>query len=501
MTQQHTFLWHDYETFGADPTRDRPCQFAALRTDAQLEPIGEPVTWFAQPADDYLPAPEACLITGITPQRALAEGEPEALFMQRVLQLMSEPGTCVVGYNSLSFDDEVTRFSAWRNLFDPYAREWQNGNSRFDLINVVRMAKALRPEGINWPENEQGRSSFRLEHLTAANGIEHSAAHDAMADVNATLALARLLRSAQPKLFDWALKLRDKRFVQAQLTPCFTTAFLHFGAEYGAERNCTALLVPLAIHPQQKGCIVCFDLNAEPDTLLAESSDRLLELMYLPEAQLGANGKRPGLVQLKCNRVPMLAPVAILKTLPVARVAELLPQLDAMRRRMKVLQANRALVEQKVAEIYRKERGQALCSEAESSLYNGGFLSSDDRQKLDGFRDGLFALASGGEPVTAASTDLNRLKFSDERLADLCLRFKARNFSEMLTEAEHARWSNYRLQRLQHGADNRTLTLETYFQALEALAVQHKMDAGKIEILEELKIYGEALVDEIEPEY
>jgi len=201
-----TLYWHDYETFGADPSRDRPVQFAGLRTDLDLNRIGEPLVLYARPANDFLPQPQACLVTGISPQLALERGVPECEFIERILQELARPGTCGAGYNSLRFDDEVTRYTLYRNFHDPYAREWQHGNSRWDIIDLVRTACALRPEGIEWPLREDGLPSFRLEDLTGANGISHGAAHDALADVEATIALARLVRQRQPCITNLRLR-------------------------------------------------------------------------------------------------------------------------------------------------------------------------------------------------------------------------------------------------------------------------------------------------------
>ena len=179
----HTFLWHDYETFGINPRRDRPAQFAGIRTDAELNEVGEPLMVYCQPANDYLPDPASCLITGITPQLCLERGVPEHAFAARIEQLLAEPGTIGVGYNTIRFDDEVTRHLFWRSLIDPYAREWQNDCGRWDLLDVVRMAYALRPDGIVWPTNEDGKPSFKLEDLARANGLLHEVAHDALSDV------------------------------------------------------------------------------------------------------------------------------------------------------------------------------------------------------------------------------------------------------------------------------------------------------------------------------
>ena len=155
-TDLQTFLFHDYETFGTSPSLDRPAQFAAIRTDAELNVLGEPEVFYCKPADDYLPQPQAVMITGITPQEALAKGDNEAAFARRIHDLFTVPQTCIVGYNNVRFDDEVTRNIFYRNFYDPYAWSWQHDNSRWDLLDVMRACYALRPEGLTWPENDEG---------------------------------------------------------------------------------------------------------------------------------------------------------------------------------------------------------------------------------------------------------------------------------------------------------------------------------------------------------
>jgi len=165
-----SFYWHDYETFGVDPCRDRPAQFAGQRTNRDLEPIGEPLVVYCKPARDVLPSPMSCLITGITPQRAERDGLIEAEFAARLHEELAEPGTCAAGFNSIRFDDEFTRNLLYRNFYDPYAREWENGNSRWDIIDLARMCYALRPAGVEWPRHADGAASFRLEDLSGPGG-------------------------------------------------------------------------------------------------------------------------------------------------------------------------------------------------------------------------------------------------------------------------------------------------------------------------------------------
>ena len=210
-------FWYDYETTGVDPTRDRVIQFAGIRTDPELNELATEPVRYCRLSPDVLPEPEALLVTGIGPSYLQSHGEKERNFIGAILEHFSQPGTCVSGYNNLRFDDEFTRYTLYRNLLDPYGREWQGGNSRWDIIDLVRMAHGLRPEGINWPQRRDGVVSFRLEDLTRANGIEHSEAHDALADVRATIAVAKLVRIAQPRLYQYFLELRDKKKVLQQL--------------------------------------------------------------------------------------------------------------------------------------------------------------------------------------------------------------------------------------------------------------------------------------------
>ena len=226
---------------------------------------------YCKPAPDYLPSPEACLITGITPQLCLQRGIAEHEFAAQIERAFARPGTVGVGYNSIRFDDEVTRFLFWRNLIDPYGREWQNDCGRWDLLDVVRLTWALRPEGIVWPKKEDGKPSFKLGDLARANGLLHEAAHDALSDVRATIALARLIRDKQPKLFEFAFGLHKKDRVARELglpaTRELAKPFLHVSGMFPAERGCLAVMWPLATHPTNKNELIAWDLAYDPSEL------------------------------------------------------------------------------------------------------------------------------------------------------------------------------------------------------------------------------------------
>ncbi|RMX01101.1 exodeoxyribonuclease I [Allofranklinella schreckenbergeri] len=436
----HTFLWHDYETFGADPRRDRPAQFAAVRTDAQLQEI-ESMEWFCQPPLDYLPDPQSCLITGITPQQAREKGLPEHAFAWQIYQAFSRPGTIGVGYNTIRFDDEFTRFLFWRNLLDPYGREWRNGNARWDLLDVARLVWALRPEGIEWPRDERGQVSFKLERLSAANALAHEAAHDALSDVRATLALARLIRARQPRLFEFALRLRDKREVAKELGfPALKgqeRAFVHISGMFAPERGCLAVMWPLASHPHNRNEVLAWDLAHDPGELAALDAAAIRQRLFTRQADLPQGVQRLPLKSVHLNKSPMVVGDLRVLTPAVQERWDLdmqrMAQHAAIARDLPDMSAIWAEVYARPAPDEGDER-----IPAEQDLY-GGFISDADRQRLDALRQ---------RPVGSWPQQLG---FEDARLDELVFFFRARNFPRRLSEQERARWQAHRRATLLQG--------------------------------------------------
>ncbi len=481
-----TFLWHDYETFGADPRRDRPAQFAAIRTDADFNEVGEPVEWFCKPADDYLPHPQACLITGITPQQARRRGLPEAEFAGQIEALMGTPGTCVLGYNSLRVDDEVTRHLFYRNLIDPYAREWQNGNSRWDLIDVVRAFHALRPAGIEWPRREDGAPSFRLEDLTAANGIAHQGAHDALADVRATIALAKRLREANPRLFDYLLGLRGKRAVGKLIDVAGRKPLLHISRRYPASRGCAALVVPLAEHPTNPNGVIVYDLSMDPTPLFDLSAEQIRQRVFVSNDDLAEGETRIPLKVIHVNKCPVLFPASALKDVEGPRqgqhgeiVERLGLDVAACREHWKRLAAHPE-VAARVAEVFAAPPP-AGPEDPDLMLYAGGFFSPADRQQMQRVRD--------SDPWDLVGA---RFAFQDPRLEEMLFRYRARSYPETLEGEERAQWEAYRWVRMNDGAVA-GLTLKGFAREIERLNQVALSDRDR-QVLEELVMHVEAIM-------
>jgi exodeoxyribonuclease-1 len=475
----HTFLWHDYETFGANPRRDRPAQFAAIRTDSELNEIGEPVMLYCQPASDALPDPESCLITGITPQECAAKGVPENVFAQQIHALLAEPGTVGVGYNSIRFDDEITRFMLWRNLRDPYAREWQNDCGRWDLLDVVRAAHALRPEGIEWPKGDDGLPSFKLEKLSAANGLLHESAHDALSDVRATIAMARLLRERQPKLFDFCLQLRKKDRVAQELglptTLREARPFLHISGMFGAARGCIALMWPLAMHPTNKNELLAWDLSADPGELAELRPEQVRERLFTPTADLPEGVTRLPVKGVHLNKSPIV--VSNLKTLRPDLAERWGIDLAQAARHAEVLRALPDLSALWPA-VYQRPHG-AEAQDVDEDLY-GGFVGNGDRRRLEAL-------------LTLSPDELarDRTGFDDGRLAELVFRYRARNFPDTLSTADAERWNAHRVARLLDG-EGGALTVQALFDRIDQLA-EHAEDDRTQGILEALYEWGEAM--------
>lgn len=477
----HTFLWHDYETFGINPRRDRPAQFAGIRTDAELNEIGEPLMIYCRPANDYLPDPASCLITGITPQLCLERGLTEHEFAAQIEAVLAEPGTIGVGYNTIRFDDEVTRFMFWRNLIDPYAREWQNDCGRWDLLDVVRMAYALRPEGMAWPTKEDGKPSFKLEDLARANGLLHEAAHDALSDVRATIALARLIRTAQPKLFEFCLGLHKKDRVAAELgLPASRQSarpFLHVSGMFSPERGCLAVMWPLATHPSNKNELLAWDLAQDPSELPLLDVATLRQRLFSKSVDLPEGVARLPMKSVHLNKSPMV----------VRNLNTLTPQMAEkwgldMAAALKNAEKAAGLPDMSAIwpEVF--QRPKEATPDVDEDLY-GGFIGNADRRRLNQLRG-----------LSASELAHSRTGFDDDRLEELLFRYRARNFLETLAPQELERWEAYRAARLLDG-EGGARNVDALFAEIDTL--QESADERGEAILAALYDYAEAIAPEL----
>jgi len=469
-----SFLFYDLETFGQDPRRTRIAQFAAVRTDADLQVIEEPTSFFVRPADDLLPSPYATLVTGITPQHALREGVTEAEAFSRIVEQMARPKTCSLGYNSLRFDDEFIRFGLFRNFHDPYEREWRNGNSRWDLLDMLRLVHALRPDGIAWPQREDGATSFKLEQLATANGVREGDAHEALSDVYATIGMARLFKQHQPRLWDYALRLRDKRFCASLLDVVAMQPVLHVSQRYPAARLCAAPVLPLSRHPRVDSRVIVFDLQGDIAPLLELSPEEIAERLYLPASALPEGEQRIGLKEVHLNKAPALVAWSHLRAPDLQRL-----QIDAAAIETKAAQLRELgpQLAEKVRRVYASERAISI-ADADASLYDG-FLGDVDRRLLPAVR------ASTPEALSTLSG-----RFADPRLPELLFRYRARNWPLSLSAQEQLRWDDYRRRRLIDDNGLSELTFEQFWAQIAELRVAYPGDPPRQALLDQLSGWG-----------
>lgn len=450
---EQTLFWHDYETFGTDPQRDKPSQFAGVRTDLDFNIIEEPVCFYCKPPDDYLPQPEACVITGITPQHALAHGMCEADFAKLILQYLAQPNTCSLGYNSLRFDDEVTRNILYRNFYDPYAREWQNGNSRWDLIDVVRAASALRPDGIVWPKTEERRSSFRLEELTKANGIEHVGAHDALVDVYATIAFAKLLRKAQPKLYQFLWQHRVKTEAANLLQVGTYKPVLHVSGKYSSSQHCLAVILPICKHPTDSNGVLVYDLSIDPEPMLSLNAEEIKLRIFTANADLPEGISRIPLKTVHINRCPVLAPMSVLREPDAARLGI---DLELCYKHLGAIKAEPTVVH-KMVDVFSPNDLRNKNTDPDLAIYSGGFFGPQDKQVMQKIH------ATAQEKLAGLN-----LSFKDQRLPEMLFRYRARNYVTTLSEQERKQWREYCVQQLTVEKAG-FLSFASYFDVLERI--------------------------------
>ena len=469
-TEQDTFYFIDYETFGTRPAVDKPCQFAGVRTDKDFNVIGSPLVIYCKPPNDYLPQPQACLITHITPQLAMAKGLDEPEFMAKIHEELSKPGTCTLGYNNIRFDDEITRYSLYRNFFDPYAWSWKNGNSRWDLLDAMRAAYALRPEGIKWPTNQDDMTSFRLEDLCAANGIEHTHAHDAMADVMATIELAKKLKNAQPRLFEYLYTHRNKNALHPLIDVVSMTPLLHVSGMFGIARSNTSWIAPVAWDPMNKNAVISIDLTQDPSPLFELDVEALRARLYTKQIDLAPDELPVPLKVIHMNKCPVLAQANTLRKEDAFRLNINTDQCLINLQRIK----EHPLIREKITALYALKTPFDKPRYVDAALYDGFFSHSDTAQ---------MEILRQTKAENLSSLDL---KTADPRIKPLLFQYRARHFPWSLTENEQIKWDQHRREYFENN-------LPVYMNQLEDLILEHEQDTKKMEILHALYQYVQSL--------
>ena len=464
-----TLFFYDLETSGLNPRQDRIMQFAGQRTDMNLKPIGEPYNLLVTLNDDTLPSPDALMVTGITPQKTVEEGYSEAQFARLLSKEIFTPETTVVGFNNIRFDDEFIRHLLWRNFHDPYEWSWKDGRSRWDLLDVVRLTRALRPEGIEWPLDDKGEPSNRLELITSANSIAHENAHDALADVTALIAVTKLIKQRQPQLYEYLLKMRDKKAVQQLVNVDDKKPFVYASGRYDKEFAKTTVAFPLTT--SRNGGVVVYDLRYDPTPFVGLSAEELSAKIFASwkERQAEEFVKLP-VKELQYNRCPAVAPLGVLEQGDGWRKISL--DAETIQKHQNILLNHPGFAE-KLRSIFENKPAFKKLPDPEAQLYDG-FLNDRDRLRVEAVRNADERKLADFHP-----------EFQDERLTPLLLHYKARNSPRSLSEDDLTQWEVWRAQHLQ-------AQLPQFMASLQRLAPT-ATDEQQF-ILQELQLWAEAIL-------
>lgn len=470
MKTSQTFFFYDLETSGLSGRYDRIMQFAGQRTDMDLEPIGEPIDLLIKLTDDVLPSPEALLITGITPQQTIQDGISEAEFARKFIDEIATPGTIILGYNNIRFDDEFIRHTLWRNFYDPYGWTWSDGRSRWDLLDVVRLVRALRPTGIRWPKDSNGKPTNRLEELAKWNKLDHAHAHNALSDVEALIGMTKLLKTKQAKIFEYLLSMRDKKEVAKLVNLENPQPFVYASGRYNSATEKTTVALPVA--PGKKpGSVLVYDLQFNPNDFADLDQAKIVKTLTASYEERSRDDYVPIPVkELMYNRCPAVAPIGVLDEKTQNRLGL---DLELIQRNFSLLNKNRGLIN-KLSAAWNARPDFATANDVEGQLYDS-FMPDADKMRCSTIR-------------AATAEDLADFhpSFTDDRLPELLFRYKARQFPNSLSEDEHERWEKYKADKFQR-------ELPGYMQRLAQLA-SIQSDDSKLFVLEEIQLWVESIM-------
>ena len=465
-----TFFFYDLETSGLDARQSRIMQFAGIRTDMDLNVVGEPVNVLVKLNDDTLPSPEALMVTGITPQQTVADGVTEAEFARMIISDIFKPETIVVGFNNIRFDDEFIRHLLWRNFYDPYEWSWKDGRSRWDLLDVVRMTRALRPEGIEWPVDDKGVATNRLELIASVNNIDHFKAHDALSDVEALIAVTKLIQTKQPQLYEYLLKMRDKNEVKKLVNLDNKQPFVYTSGRLDAAFNKATVAFPLTAG--KNGNVIVYDLRVDPTPFISMSAKDLANILYASWEERQTDGyiKLP-VKELQYNRAPAVAPLGVLSQ--VDGWVKIGLDEATVAKNKTILLANPTFAEN-IRSLFENRQEFKKSTDPEAQLYDG-FVPDIDKMRIETVRNASERELADFHP-----------NFTDERLEPLLLHYKARNYPKSLAEDEAEAWEKWRAAKI-------TAEMPAFVKSLQKLSAT-STDENKQFVLQELQLWAESVM-------
>ena len=483
-----SYYFYDLETSGFNPRTARIMQFAGQRTDMHLKPIGEPHNILIKLTEDILPDPQAIMVTGITPQQTVMEGITEVEFLKIFNNEIATPGTVFIGFNNLRFDDEFIRAINYRNFYDPYRWHWDESRSRWDLLDLVRMTRALRPEGIKWPTNEDGTPTNRLELVASENGLEHTKAHDALSDVLVTIKLAQMIKEKQPKLFDYLFQLSNKAAIQKLVNT--GKPFIYTSGKYSNDTQKTTIVAKLADHLDKSGKVdgvLVYDLRVDPSQFSKLTVKELVEAWRWKDKE--DKSVRLPVKTMKFNRCPAIAPLEV-----ITKAKNSTEILDRLQLDMAKIEDNLTKLQKMSGFVDKINKAPEIMNSEQEQKFKESNKHVDE-QIYEGFIGGTDSqIAKKIQTVEPSELSGLSKSFKDQRMKKLLPLYKARNFPSSLTSEEAENWQRYLKEQLMAGGQNSKLA--EFFSKLEQVSEQSGLTKQQQSIIEDLDLYGQSLIFE-----
>jgi len=458
-----TFYFYDTETSGFDARAQRIMQFAGQRTDLEFTPIGEPHNILIKLTDEVIPEPEAIAVHGILPTTTIQQGLTEAEFIKKLNSEVLTSDTVVIGFNNIHFDDEFLRHLYWRNLYDPYQWHWKDGRSRWDLLDATRLIRALRPEGIKWPLNSEGKQVNTLVSLASENNLIHDDAHDALSDVNATIQLAKLIHKTQPKILNWMIENKDKRKLGEIVNLKEPKPFIYSSGRFKSEYTKTTIAFPVAPVEGRPDSVLVYDLRVNPKQFIDLDIDGLKDKVWFYGKKTDAGRSLPIKI-IALNRCPAVAPIEAMNRDVEVRINLTLKQAEA---HLKTLLTNKSFGDM-VRTIWAEKQWPEGPDDVDYQLYDS-LMDNSDKPKLEKLHGMKESDLADFQPV-----------FTDERLDSMLLRYKARNFPKSLSLKEQTIWQAYKRKRIEKGVPGQS-SYDKFFE--RAPAIKNKLGEDKYKAL------------------
>jgi exodeoxyribonuclease I len=304
------YVFYDTETSGLSPEFDQILQFAAIRTDNDFNEIDR-FEIRSQLLPYIVPAPGALRVTGIGPELLMDSSIPSHYQATRQIRekLLDWSPAIFIGYNTISFDENLLRQALFQTLHSPYVTNTQS-SARADVIRLVHAVVAYVPDCLTVPTNEKGKAVFKLDQLAPANGFEHENAHEAMADVEATIHIAKVIRNGAPKV--WQNVMRSCR-KSAAVDTIMSTGILAL-TEFYFNKEYSWLVTYCGQNSEYSAQMGVFDLQHDPTGYVDLDVDALVDIL---------NDKHKVIRSIRTNAQPILMPYELATSRAAAKTFDL----------------------------------------------------------------------------------------------------------------------------------------------------------------------------------